>query len=275
MKTLILGASGMLGHMVSYYLKKKYNSDVIACSRTKTNIVSIDDILVKIPEYSNEHVSILINQYRPCTVINCVAVNNVSTSQKKINLINSELPKLLASILDAKSDGSKLIHISTNGVFSGISGDYVESDNPDSTDVYGKSKLKGEVIKHPHLTIRTSIIGPQLKSNSGLLEWFLKQKSEVKGYTEVKWSGVTTLECAKFIDWAHKQQLNGLIHLFSKKISKYDLLNTAKEVYGRKIKITPDSDIKSDKTLKTSRSDMNYVVPSLYKMLEELKNVIF
>ena len=275
MKTLILGASGMLGHMVSHHFRKKYHSNVILCSRSKTDIAILDEILIKISEYSKKQLSVLIDRYRPCKIINCVGITNIRASRDKLNLINSELPKLLVNILDSNNDGSKLIQISTNGVFSGKRGNYVESDQPDSTDIYGKSKLKGEVVRPPHLTIRTSIIGPQLKSDNGLLEWFLKQKNEVKGYTEVKWDGVTTLECAKFIDWVINQKLTGLIHLFSKKISKHDLLNVAKEAYGKNIKINPDNSIKLDQTLGTSRLDINYVVPNHYKMLDELKNVSF
>ena len=272
MKTLILGASGMLGHMLSYYFKKKYHSDVILCSRSKTGIAIFDEILIKISEYSNKQLSVLIDRYRPCRIINCVAITDVNASKEKLNLINSELPKSVANILDNKNDGSQLVHISTNGVFSGKRGNYIESDQPDTNDIYGKSKLKGEVIYAPHLTIRTSIIGPQLKSNNGLLEWFLKQEKEVKGYTEVKWNGVTTLECAKFIDWAIDQKMSGLIHLFSQKISKYDLLNYVKEVYGKNIKINSDNSIKSDQTLNTLRSDLNYVVSNHHNMLNELKN---
>ena len=275
MKTLILGASGMLGHMVSFYFKKKYHSDVILCSRSKTNKVVLDKTLIKISEYSRKQLSVLIDQYRPCTIINCVAITNITTSQKELNLINSELPKLLVNILDNKNDGSQLVHISTNGVFSGKQGNYIESDQPDANDIYGKTKLKGEVVHFPHLTIRTSIIGPQLMSNSGLLEWFLKQENEVKGYAEVKWNGVTTLECAKFIDWAINQKMTGLVHLFSKKISKYDLLNIIKKAYGKNIKINPDNNTKSDHTLTTSRLDVNYIVPSHYAMLDKLKKISF
>ena len=202
-------------------------------------------------------------------------MTNITESAKEIHLINSELPLLVSEILDRKNDGSQLIQISTNGVFSGKRGNYIESDKPDATDIYGQSKLKGEVVRSPHLTIRTSIIGPELKSKKGLFEWFLNRRKDINGYTEVMWNGVTTLECAKFIDWAISQKLSGLIHLFSKKISKYDLLNLAKEVYGKKIKILPDSNIKSDKTLSTERLDMNYIVQGHREMLLELKNIFF
>ena len=275
MKILILGASGMLGHMISYYFKKKYHSGIFPCSRSKTDIVILDKILIKINEYSKKQLSILINQNRPCKIINCVSINDVNINNEKLNLINSELPKLLVNILDNKNDGSQLVHISTNGVFSGKQGNYVESDQPDANDIYGKTKLKGEVVHFPHLTIRTSIIGPELMSNSGLLEWFLKQENDVEGYAEVKWNGVTTLECAKFIDWAINQKMTGLVHLFSKKISKYDLLNIIKKAYGKNIEINPENNTKLDQTLNTSRLDVNYIVPSHYAMLDKLKKISF
>ena len=272
MKKIILGASGMLGHMVFFYFKKK-QIDVIPCSRSKTNIDILDKSLVRISEYSEKQIFDLIQQYRPCKVINCVGVTNVSEDKEKINLSNSELPVLLSKILDIKKDGSQLIQISTDGVFSGKRGNYTESDKPDAIDAYGQSKLKGEVERPPHLTIRTSIIGTELNLKSGLLEWFLSQENDVRGYTEVKWNGVTTLECAKFIDWAINRKLSGLIHFFSKKISKYDLLNIAKEVYGKEIEISPYNSIRLDRTLSTKRHDMNYIVQSHREMLVELKNV--
>ena len=118
----------MLGHMVSYYFKKKYRLDIIPCSRSKTDIVILDKILIKISEYSKKHLSILVDQNRPCRIINCVSINDVNASKEKLNLINSELPKLLVNILDSKNDGSQLVHISTNGIFSGKKGNYIESD---------------------------------------------------------------------------------------------------------------------------------------------------
>lgn len=275
MKIIILGASGMLGHMVSYYFKKKFSSDVILCSRTKTNIDSLDKILKNVSEYSIKTLSALIDKNRPCKIINCVGIKNSDTNKDELEQINSKLPKILASILDKKKDGSQLVHISTNGIFSGSKGNYVETDKPDPINNYGKSKLVGEVSHSPHLTIRTSIIGPELKFNKGLFEWFLSQKNEINGYTEVKWNGVTTLECAKFIDWVIDKKVNGLIHLFSTKISKYDLFNITKEIYGKNIKVTPDDSIKQDLTLNTSRTDIKYNVPKLSEMLNELKNISF
>lgn len=272
MKKIILGASGMLGHMVFYYFKKN-QADVFACSRSTTGIDCLDEFLIRIPEYSKKHISDLIQHHRPCKVINCVGITNINDSLKEGHLINSELPVFLSQILDKKMDGSQLIQISTNGVFSGKRGNYIESDTPDKTNAYGQSKLRGEIIHSPHLTIRASIIGTELKSKKGLLEWFLNQEKDVNGYTEEKWNGVTTLEYAKFIDWAINRKLSGLIHFFSTKISKYDLLNIIKEVYKKKIVINPDNTVKSDRTLSTTRPDMNYTVQSHREMLVELKNI--
>ena len=274
MKKIILGASGMLGHMVFYYLKKNHN-DVIAYSRSTTGIDFLDATLIKIPEYSKKYISGLIQTHRPCKIINCVGITKINDNLKEVRIINSELPLFLSHVLDSQNDGSKLIQISTNGVFSGKRGDYIESDIPDTTDHYGQSKLKGEVIHFPHLTIRASVIGPEVRSKKGLLEWFLNQNNDVSGHTEEKWNGVTTLEYAKFIEWAVNHELTGLAHLFSKKISKNDLLNLIKEVYKKKIAINSDNTIKSDKTLNTKRPDMKYIVGSHFNMLVELKNITF
>ena len=229
MKNIILGASGMLGHMVFYHLKKKHK-DVIPCSRSKTGLDWLDKYLVRIPEYSENYIYDLIQIHRPCKVINCVAITNRNATLNESQLINSKLPLFLSEILDQKKDGSQLVQISTNGVFSGKRGNYVESDTPDTTENYGKTKLKGEILHSPHLTIRASLVGTDLKSKKGLLEWFLNQQGNVNGYTEEKWNGVTTLEFAKFIEWAINKKLSGLIHFFSKIISKNDLLNIIKEM---------------------------------------------
>ena len=273
MKILVLGASGMLGHMVSYYFKNK-NKNVIPCSRSKTNIKFIDEFLVKIPNYTKVEISNLINNHRPCAIINCVGATDTKKDQLFFESINAELPKILQNIINSKNDGSQLIQISTNGVFSGSKGNYTESDIPDSIDVYSKSKLKGEVLEAPHLTIRTSIIGPEIKNKKGLLEWFLSQKNEVKGYNEVLWNGITTLECAIFIDWAIENKLSGLIHLFSEIISKYELLNIIKEVYKIKIKILPDDKIKLNQTLASNNKKINYEVKGHQEMIKELKNIL-
>ena len=270
MKRIILGASGMLGHMVCFHLKRKL-PEIISCSRSTTNKDWLNRSLTIIPEYSKEHISDLIERYRPCKVINCVAITDINADFKESYLINSELPLFLAKTLDQKKDGSQLIQISTNGVFSGKRGNYIESDIPDATDSYAQSKLKGEIVHSPHLTIRASIIGTELKSKKGLLEWFLNQEKDVNGYTEEKWNGVTTLEFAKFINWAIDQKLSGLVHFFSKTISKKELLNIIKEVYEKKIKIHPESTVKSDRTLSTKRSDINYITQSHREMLVELK----
>jgi len=275
MKIIIIGSSGMLGHVVSYYFIKKYNDNIILCSRSKTDIALFHKNFVEIKDYSKKELLNIIEQNRPCKIINCTAVTNYKDKDNKLNFINSELPKLLSNIIESKNDGSQLIQISTNGVFSGERGDYTENDEPDAIDIYGKSKIIGEDINLKNIIIRTSIIGPELKNKTGLFEWFLKQKGTTNGYTEVKWNGVTTLECAKFIDWSIKKNLNGLVHLFSNKISKFDLLNIVNKIYEKNIEIKPNNSIKLDQTIKTSRLDVNYIVPNLRDMLQEQKKFYF
>jgi dTDP-4-dehydrorhamnose reductase len=273
MKILVLGASGMLGHIVSYYFKKK-NKNIIPCSRSKTNINFIDKLLIKIPNYNKTEISNLINNHRPCIIINCVGATDIKKDQQFFESINADLPKILQNLINSKNDGSQLIQISTNGVFSGNRGNYTESDLPNPTDAYSKSKLKGEVLEPPHLTIRTSIIGTEIKNKKGLLEWFLNQKNEVKGYNKVLWNGVTTLECAIFIDWAIENKLSGLIHLYSETISKYELLNIIKKVYEKKIKVVPDNKIKLNQTLASNNKKMNYKVQGHIAMIKELKETL-
>ena len=218
---------------------------------------------------------------KPKLVINCIGIVNKLVTDKnkaKVTFVNSYFPHKLAEI--CKENGSKLIHISTDCVFSGEpegfskkAGNYTEDSKHSPTDFYGASKALGEVNDDYHLTIRTSIIGPEVKKHKkGLMEWFLKQKGKkVKGYTKVIWSGVTTLELAKQIIDLYEKEVSGLVNLASKPISKYDLLCLMKEVYGLKGKVKKDSSLKCDRSMKSIRKDINYSIPTHKQMLIELK----
>jgi dTDP-4-dehydrorhamnose reductase len=170
---------------------------------------------------------------------------------------------------------TKLIHISTDCVFSGKKGGYRENDFTDGKGFYAQSKSLGEVKNYKDITIRTSIIGPELKQNGiGLLDWFMKQSGEVKGYTHALWSGVTTLELAKFIDsYLQEPVLSGIIHLTNNQpISKYDLLHEIKKVYELdQISIIPFADYTSDKSFLNTRTDFQYRVPDYEVMLTALQ----
>jgi dTDP-4-dehydrorhamnose reductase len=188
--------------------------------------------------------------------------------------MNAYLPHQLELI--SKDFGFKLIHFSTDCVFSGKRGYYAECDIPDPIDVYGKSKLLGEVTGKNSLTIRTSIIGHGLEKNKSLIDWFLSQKDYVEGYQNAFFSGLPTVEIAEILNnnIFPNLHLNGLYHLGSNPINKYDLLNIVSEFYKKKIKIIKNTDFKINRVLLSARfiKDFGYVQkdwPSLIKNMHK------
>lgn len=266
-KVVVLGCLGMAGHIVADYLTQKGEYQIIGIARSKGKYVSyVLDVtdLVRLKE--------VICAIEPDYIINCIGAL-VSTSANDICTaiqINSYLPHYLAKI--GTECGFKLIHISTDCVFSGKVGDYREDSFRDGDDNYARTKALGEVVNSKDLTIRTSIIGPELKENgTGLLDWFLKQSGEINGYTNAYWSGVTTLELAKAAHEFIKQDISGLFQLCpDEKISKYDLLNCFSATWNHSVKINKDSSYSVDKSLISTRDDFNYQVPGYDVMLEEL-----
>ena len=257
----------MLGHMVYLYLRNLGVYDLIDVSHQS----KLTDKSILLDAYNKTEVEALILRERPDIVINCVGIliNVANSNPGNAIYLNSYLPNLLSEILE--KTGGKLIHISTDCVFSGKRGSYDEQDIRDADDIYGKSKALGEVINSRDLTLRTSIIGPELKSNGvGLFHWFMNQSSEIKGYTHALWSGVTTLEMAKVINCAIELNLFGLAHVTNgEKISKFNLLLLLKEIWNRNdLTINSFSDYSVDKTLNQSKH-FKYKVPSYRKMLEE------
>ena len=207
----------------------------------------------------------------PEIIINCVGILIKGSIEHPDNaiLINAYFPHLLKRLSDEV--GAKLIHISTDCVFSGKKGNYTEDDFRDADDVYGRSKALGEVINNKDLTIRTSIIGPELKNNGeGLFHWFMHQSGKVCGFRTAVWGGVTTLELAKAIDYALDSGITGLVHLSNGiGISKYDLLCMFKEIWQKQnVEITSCDANGVDKSIKKSLR-FDYEVPSYHYMLEE------
>ena len=186
--------------------------------------------------------------------------------------INSLLPHKLLSA--AEKYNIRLIHISTDCVFSGTKGNYSETDNPDPSDIYGISKLLGEFSCSKNLVIRTSIIGPELNTKRGLLEWFLSQKDECKGFEKAIFSGLTTLELSKVIGKyiIPRKDLTGLINISSKPISKLDLLKIIKKVYLKKIKISISNDLKIDRSLNSEKfySLSKYICPNWEILIKDM-----
>lgn len=268
-KVLVIGKTGMLGHVVYRYFEKK---DYIVCGTSRDrmsayyldvldNYKQIEDIL----ENGNFDV-----------VINCIGVLNRDAEENpdKAILINSFFPHYLDKL--SKKNGFKLVHISTDCVFNGKLGEYSEDSIKDATSIYGKSKALGEINNDRNVTLRTSIIGPDMNPKGiGLFKWFMGQSGSVNGFDKVIWTGVTTIELAKQIEVAINNNLCGLFHVVNgSKIDKYSLLNLIKEEFGKEIDINRDSEYVSDKSLIVTRDDFVFDVSSYEKMIKEMKDWI-
>lgn len=266
-KLLLFGATGMAGHVAYYYLKSTNKYEI-------TNVVfrnklTEDSIVLDITNKAK--VEQLILEQKPDLILNCVGILIKGSNEHPDNAIyiNSYFPHLLKRLSDTIE--AKLIHISTDCVFSGQKGNYSESDFKDADDVYGRSKSLGEIINNKDLTIRTSIIGPEIKQQGeGLFHWFMSQKGDVNGFQLAIWGGVTTLELAKAIDHAIDSNIVGLVHLSNGEgITKFDLLNLFKSIWLRNdINIKPYSGAKIDKSIAKS-AIFNHNVPSYETMLKE------
>lgn len=267
-KILIIGATGMAGHMLYAFLKgnEHYNLYTIVYRKKLCDGSIICDVR------DSDAVENVVESIRPDIVVNCVgaliseSINNAGNAV----LLNSWLPHFLSSLVCKYN--SKLIHISTDCVFSGSKGNYLVDDFRDADNVYGRSKALGELINDRDITIRTSIIGPELKENGeGLMSWITNQKGEVNGYTNAFWSGVTTLELAKYIGSIISDFKPGLVQLAADRNSKFKLLKEIAEVFHLPVDIVPYSYYKSDKSFVNSSS---YHVPLIKEQLTQLRSFI-
>ncbi len=270
MKLLILGASGMAGHMILDYFRSKKNGELYFTSRNPQ-----DEGVIFLDAVQFSEVRRIIEKLRPDVIVNAIGLLNEEAARKLPEAIqlNSMLPHFLAGLADQY--GGKLLHISTDCVFLGTRGGYTETELPDGVSVYAKTKALGEVMEGRHLTIRTSIIGPEKKQNGiGLFRWFMQQSGRIKGYENVLWNGVTTLELAKVIDQSIAQDLSGLYHLTAPiKISKYELLLLFQKVFKKTdVEIVPDGKIVLDRTLTDTRKELHYSVPDYPEMIAALSN---
>jgi dTDP-4-dehydrorhamnose reductase len=275
-KVLILGSAGMAGHVIKNYLSNftdLFNIYDVARSELyikPTHLLDITDF---------NGLNNIFTNIKPDCVINCIGILNHAAEDNPdlAILINSYLPHFLEKI--AKNSECKIIHISTDCVFSGLKGGYVESDFKDGIGFYAQSKALGEIENIKDLTIRTSIIGPELnESGIGLLNWFLKQKKEINGYEFAYWSGVTTLELAKFIFFVLTSSfnLNGIFHLTNnEKIDKFTLLNNFQKSFKIKdLSIIPSSKYKIDKSFINTNKNIGFAVSSYIDMINEIRDYI-
>lgn len=272
-KIVVLGATGMAGHMVFDYLHSLNKYDLFSiCYRKKFNENSyIVDI------YNSVDLFQILTDIQPDYVINCIGilVNGAKNSPQNAIYVNAYFPHLLSSFLNSNISNAQLIHISTDCVFSGISGYYKDTDIKDALDVYGMTKNLGEIINEKDLTIRTSIIGPELKGNGeGLFHWLFKQKNnkQVTGYEKSIWGGITTLELAKVIDYLITNKITGLFQVSNNdKISKYNLLKLIIDQFNLPIQLLSVPGVVSDKSIQLSkRENFSLIIPTYYKMVKEL-----
>lgn len=261
-KVLILGLGGMVGHKLFVELSKISAFDVFATTRSVDKFNSDftspyrSKIIPSIDVNQLESVAKVLDDIKPNVLINCIGITKqlVSDNNPIPSIsINSLFPHLLADA--CRNHNIRMIQMATDCVFNGAKGNYTETDPSDATDLYGRTKFLGEVC-YPHcLTIRTSFIGHELSTPHGLLEWFLSQKNETKGYTHAIYSGIPTVEIARvFIEYIlPNKSLTGLYQISSEPISKYHLLKIIAKQYGKNITINPESSIKIDRSLNSSK----------------------
>jgi dTDP-4-dehydrorhamnose reductase len=270
-KVLVLGSTGMLGHQVVNYLKDF--GDFIIDDFSYRNKLRKSTIILDAMDKSSLERAIV--KLKPDFIVNCIGILvNGSQNKERAIYLNAYLPHQLKTI--AKNINSKLIHISTDCVFSGLKGQYIEADPRDGQDVYSQTKILGEVIDDTNLTLRTSIIGPELKNNGeGLFHWFMNQSGNISGYTKSIWSGVTTIELAKAIKWSIDNEITGLYHVTNNSsISKFELLKLFQKHTKKNISIQPLNGKNVDKSFIDTRLLMGYKIPSYERMVSDMIDLI-
>lgn len=280
MKILILGGSGMLGHRLWMNLRK--NHEVWVTVRGEHNPFP------NVPEFPEEFIRYRVDglmfeeitralaSIQPDLVINCIGLIKQMGHLARDPLFSIQLNSLLPHRISliCRAANARMLHVSTDCVFSGNKGNYCEEDQSDAQDLYGRTKFLGEVC-YPHcVTLRTSIIGMELKNRLGLIEWFLAQEGAIKGFKRAIYTGFTTDELSRIIEnyVIPNPDLHGLYQVSSNPISKFDLLNLAKSAFDKKIEIIPDENFFSDRSLDSARfrALTGYQPPAWKTMLDEM-----
>lgn len=280
-RILILGASGMLGNAAFSVLAD--SEDVVwgtvrsAASVTRFPEEMRSRLVAGVDVENIDNLVRVFGDVRPDVVVNCVGlVKQLADANDPLVAlpINALLPHRLARLCAVV--GARLIHVSTDCVFDGNDGNYIESERPNAVDLYGRSKLLGEVDYPNAITLRTSIIGRELNSDHGLIEWFLSRQGSVKGFSRAVFSGLTTVELGRVIRDVvlPHPHLRGLYHVSAQAISKFDLLTLVAEVYGKPIEIIPDDRLVIDRSLDSTRFKQatGYRPPQWREMIIELRD---
>jgi dTDP-4-dehydrorhamnose reductase len=276
---LVLGANGMLGHVVTRFLAQSPGFTPIGCVRSTTYVDDAEPhfkLLCGVDVLDPDSLESAFERADPQIVVNCVGiVKQLAQSHDPLIAIplNSLLPHRLVAL--CRAAGARLVHISTDCVFAGTKGMYRESDVADAADLYGLSKHLGEVGAPGAVTLRTSIIGPELGlAARGLVAWFLSQAGPVKGYTRAMFSGLPTVELARVIrDFVIADTtLEGLYHVAAERISKHNLLRLVADVYGRSTEILPDDTLEIDRSLDGTRfcQRTGYRAPSWPALVQQM-----
>lgn len=282
MKILILGASGMLGSAMFKTLSKNQSLHVVASLRDHKKTSFFDqrlqaNLIAGVDVLDQDSLTQLLANTRPDVVINCVGlIKQLGNAKDPLVALplNAMFPHRLARLCALL--GARVVHISTDCVFDGKKGNYLESDLSNAEDLYGKSKYMGELHDYPHaITLRTSIIGHELDSKHSLVDWFLSQEGEVKGFSKAIFSGLPTVELAKVVE-CHvlpKPELSGLYHVAAAPISKLDLLTLVAQEYRKNIRIVPDSQLVIDRSLNGIRfcEASGYTAPAWPELIRLMK----
>ena len=272
-KVLILGSSGLIGHQVYNYLKE--NSDFVLSNISYTRKLNNETILLDARK--EQYFFDQIRHIQPNYIVNCIGVliSEAKHDPKSAMSLNAHLPHKLEKLTN--NINAKLIHMSTDCVFSGNKqSPYHETDKKDGIDTYAKTKSHGEIISKNHLTIRTSVIGPEIINGSGeLFHWFMNHSEVIEGFTKAIWSGVTTIELAKAIKWFINNNTIGLYQLTNGiPINKYDLLHLFKKYTNKNIEISKVDGIVTNKSFVDTRQEINYQLPTYDEMIKDMVSLI-
>jgi dTDP-4-dehydrorhamnose reductase len=280
MRVLVLGASGMIGSAILRLLSETHDWVVYGTLRVNNSalqkLAPQAQILSGINADQPDSLISAFRQSRPQIVINCLGiVKQLAGAQDPLEAIpiNSILPHRLAQLCELMQ--ARLIHISTDCVFSGIKGNYCESDFPDAQDLYGRSKMIGEVTCAHAITLRTSIIGPELHGNHGLISWLLSQQGQINGHSKAIFSGLPSCEFARVVrDFViPNKDLSGIYNVAAEPISKYDLLRLVILEYGKVLQIKPDDKVNINRSLDGSlfRQATGYIAPPWPQLIAQMR----
>lgn len=261
MKILVLGASGMLGNAVLRTFAESPGYEVVGTVRSSKSRDLLptalhQKVVTDVDVENIDYLTKLMTELQPDAVINCVGMLKQMAASKDPLLtipINTLFPHRLAHLCGLA--GARLVHMSTDCVFDGQKGNYVEEDPSDAKDLYGQSKYWGEVNYQNTITLRTSIIGHELNGARSLIDWFLSQSGEVNGYRRAVFSGLPTVEIARLIrdHVLPNPALHGLYHVSADPIDKFTLLSLVAEIYGKAITVIPEDDFVIDRSLDSTR----------------------